>query len=455
MAVTMVFLAAAMIGGATMAWFTDSDTSEPVTMTAGTVLIEAGSSSIGSQYFDPDEAVFLYGIQARTGDIYEINVKAGKDGINRIYEGEGNYGVSYPNGLAFDDVNDRLYFATSNTELKFFDFNEGTVKKASEGLALRGMIMCATFGDGYYWFIPEDNSQHGNGKWLYRFKIDPDTGKIVSGSGKDPFVKLDEISGFPSGRLNYGDISIDYKNGIIYGSAKTMFFSYNLTTSEFKDLGTEANWLQLAYGSDGNFYGHSGDKNGTGDWYKFSFDDDGKAIMSESMFKTDVLFVDLASGYNSVWNPGDDARAEFNVKNVGTKNSYVRLKLNDYWMEYNEVSKKWVEWEHVQKDCPDGEKCPNPEGNKVVEITPSGENWEKIGGYYYYKGVLGPGEIAELSLKVHLSGPDTCNAYQGKRFVLEGMFDAIQTTNGASESSSGGWSMTFDGSKWSSVETPQ
>ena len=55
----------------------------------------------------------------------------------------------------------------------------------------------------------------------------------------------------------------------------------------------------------------------------------------------------------------------------------------------------------------------------------------------YYNGELegtyfGHGEGTDLCIKVCLNGPSTGNEFQGKRFVLTGTFDAIQTTNGAS-----------------------
>ena len=45
----VIALAAALIGGATMAWFTDSDASEPVTFTAGTLLIDIEGDNFAQQ----------------------------------------------------------------------------------------------------------------------------------------------------------------------------------------------------------------------------------------------------------------------------------------------------------------------------------------------------------------------------------------------------------------------
>lgn len=68
-----IALVAALVGGVTMAWFNDSDASGPVEFAAGTVLIEAGSSSITSQYFDASDGVFVYGVEGNSGDLYEID----------------------------------------------------------------------------------------------------------------------------------------------------------------------------------------------------------------------------------------------------------------------------------------------------------------------------------------------------------------------------------------------
>ena len=67
-----IALVAALVGGATMAWFTDSDASGSVEFAAGTVLIEAGSSSIASQYLTRAKMCSSTAFKL-VGDIYEID----------------------------------------------------------------------------------------------------------------------------------------------------------------------------------------------------------------------------------------------------------------------------------------------------------------------------------------------------------------------------------------------
>ena len=125
------------------------------------------------------------------------------------------------------------------------------------------------------------------------------------------------------------------------------------------------------------------------------------------------------------WNPGDCAWAKFNVKNVGTKNSYVRVSLSDEWMEY--VNGEWVAWVLDTDAFPD---CSS--GNVVTfNLCEGMGDWVQVGDYFYYTPILEPGDTAELCMEVCLSGPNTCNEYQGKRFVMKGSFDAIQITNNA------------------------
>ena len=59
-------LAAALVGGVTMAWFTANADLDPVEFTAGTVVVEAGTSMIfGVEYKNPEN---------QAGTLYEISV---------------------------------------------------------------------------------------------------------------------------------------------------------------------------------------------------------------------------------------------------------------------------------------------------------------------------------------------------------------------------------------------
>ena len=89
--------------------------------------------------------------------------------------------------------------------------------------------------------------------------------------------------------------------------------------------------------------------------------------------------------------------------------------MEGYWQE--KVDGEWALW--IQ----------NP---SMVTFTSNDSSWVEENGYFYYNEALEPGDTAELSLRVCLS-TEAGNEFQGKRFVLTGIFEAIQTTHGASQ----------------------
>ena len=121
MMISMMVIAmiAAMIGGATMAWFTDSGTTGDAAFAAGTVKIEAGTSMI-------------YGVEQTTGDLYEIDVATGNKWL--LYDTPPlSTNINSPNGLAYDNRYRRLYFAVyvsedpaNPSDLYFYDFASDT-----------------------------------------------------------------------------------------------------------------------------------------------------------------------------------------------------------------------------------------------------------------------------------------------------------------------------------------
>lgn len=387
-----IALVAALVGGATMAWFSDSAASEPVEFAAGTVLIEAGSSSIASQYFDPVDGIFVYGVIGNSGDLYEIDVK--NQAENRIFENPNSYTGYYPNALAFDEVNDRLYFAANKNYLWYYDFSTDELVNAGQFPQTGKEVYGATFGGGYFWYVPNGTAD------LYKVALDNE-GKIADSS---------HVTMTDNSNLAFGDIVIDYAGGIIYGSSTSFYFTYDTVSGEFKNHGKAGRDLQLAWGHDGVLYGHN---TGSRNWY---------TVIPETgtpttLFTGEYVYNDLAPGSKSYWNPGDCAWAKFNVKNVGTKNSHVRLNVSGSWQEKS--GDGWVDWTP-------------PDGNDMITITSAGTSWEEQDGYLYYNAVLEPGDTAELSLQVCFS-IDAGNDFQGKRFVITGTFDAIQTTHGASQ----------------------
>jgi len=114
------------------------------------------------------------------------------------------------------------------------------------------------------------------------------------------------------------------------------------------------------------------------------------------------------------WNPGDTTDYDVSVKSLGSKQTYVRVKLEPEW--YNGEIEA-----NVDKDN--------------VELTLA-ENWEKYwvlaDGWYYYKNILGEDDETSLLLdKVHLKGKETGNEYQGLTLKIKVEAQAVQASNKA------------------------
>lgn len=133
------------------------------------------------------------------------------------------------------------------------------------------------------------------------------------------------------------------------------------------------------------------------------------------------------------WNPGDENIRVYKIINTGTKAINLRGILTGKWYEFDTESGTWIEC-GLSLDV-------------VSFKLPAGEtNWVQDGEYFYYKPII-PGtyggdaseddRTTELVIIVCLDGPDTTNEYQGKRFIVEATFEAIQASNGAAEAS--GW----------------
>ena len=439
----VIALAAAIVGGATMAWFNDSASSSEVEFSTGTVLIEAGTSGvIKTSYFDTDsEGTYLYGVERTKGDLYEIDVLNGT--VHKFYDMPNLTpadGIVSPNGLGLDSVNKRLYFSVKRSnnlsELYFYDFNSSGITSAGNA---PGIIYGATYGEGYYWYIRDNTAD------LYRIKFNPATGMVEEGN-TDPF----KINIAGNKKFQFGDIDLDISEGVIYastsgaGGTSKEYFKYDIANEDYTPITYDANDalnLQLAFGSNGQLYGHLNPGSGIPKWYQVN-KETGK--ISEITVEGNKLFQDLASGFSKVWNPGDCDKVKYNVKNIGNKKIHVRVKLSGSWQEYRQDGDPlrwgWYEWTP-------------PPGDDVVTFSNCDNSWNKDGDYFYYKGafednkfeyILYPNQEAELCLMVCLDGPNTTNEYQGKRYVIEATFDAIQTTHGASNDAAvnGGWGWT-------------
>ena len=114
-------------------------------------------------------------------------------------------------------------------------------------------------------------------------------------------------------------------------------------------------------------------------------------------------------------NPGDTIEKEVNIENVGTKRAYIRVLLEPRWtFTDDEVLEDWG----------------------PASVDDLHDDWfEGADGNYYYENVLGLGETAPPPFaNIVFDGAEMDNEYQGARFELNVIAEAIQVTNGAVES---------------------
>ncbi len=260
------------------------------------------------------DAAIIYGIGTTTaqgtnkdndGNIYVIDPLIYDSDIifNDVWSAAG---VSqnfwwYPNALAFDEDNGRLYFSLGQNSLYFFDVETEAVVNADPDNKFNNAedVLGATFAGGSYWYVLNQSDE------LIEVKVDGDG--IVT-------VVEDPISMGSPVVLSQGDIV--FKDGVIYGSSGTGagggsnfkgFFSYDIAGDIFTVLEQDDDYraLQLAWGLDelGNkvLYGHQVED---GTWHTINLDPYGvtQVMDGDEPFVTDRL-EDLASGfvYEMIW----------------------------------------------------------------------------------------------------------------------------------------------------------
>lgn len=429
-----IMIIAAAFGAGTMAWFTAKSEAPESEFVAGTVMIEAS-------------AAMIFGVERVTGDIYEIDVLAGEKYLifNQTNQGQGGH----VNALAYDLKNQRLYYnAPTGNTLYFYDFNSESpagVLASSNGSA------GAAFGNGYYWYVPRNSND------LRRVSFNPD------GTIAEDMLFLQEFAGK---NLSFGDIAMDIRNNIIYGSAARdgtpnsqnpadrLFFAINLLTGDYQRIDEadgSPHHLQLAFGADGKLYGHAsggtankslGVDNG---WYVIDVESNNGGYsyaignQGEPLWIGTRSFNDLASNFQSNWNPGDCDRVYYRITSNGSKDIRLRMYLEGQW----DFDQGWVD-ENWDALCFSGEVKPASEeewNNFFYALSDpvtfgfcdGNDDWELVGDYYYYVGQMNPvkpGDQVEVCLSVCLTGGAT-NHFQGATYSLKGYFEAIQASNGA------------------------
>lgn len=114
------------------------------------------------------------------------------------------------------------------------------------------------------------------------------------------------------------------------------------------------------------------------------------------------------------WNPGDTTDYGVSVKSLGSKQTYVRVKLEPVWYDGDEEAEV------------------NENNVELIFGEDLEENWVLADGWYYYKEILEQNQETSLLLdKVHLKGEETDNKYQGLTLKIKVEAQAVQASNDA------------------------
>ena len=240
---------------------------------AAHAVIEKGCNPIGD----------VYGIKRNSGEVYGVDVLTGETALifTTVAPPTSNVG---PNGLAYDGGNKRFYYCdyTGTSILYFWD---GTQELVAGPLPY-GDIAAADFDDGKYYFITGPPKSDD----LYEVTFDAN-GYIAS------ITKLADIADNEHGWSFNGDIAV--RDGVLYGWGSCRhgyeFFTYNLSTpGTFATVIKTAYLasLQLAFGLDGELYGHRSASPGN----FYVIDTTTGAVGSPVCNTGGITFTDCASG---------------------------------------------------------------------------------------------------------------------------------------------------------------
>lgn len=159
---------------------------------------------------------------------------------------------------------------------------------------------------------------------------------------------------------------------------------------------------------------------GTMAW--FTDDQEVNNTFTAGTVKIEVNEGDFTSISN--WNPGDVTEKNVTVTSLGSKKTYVRVKITPEWSKF------------------EGEDMAPSADNVILHFASNyADNWAfPEDGWYYYKSILNEGEETALLLDtVELDGESTGNEYQGRTLTVKVEAEAVQASHEAYKSA---WNLT-------------
>lgn len=220
---------------------------------------------------DPlDDAIYAYDLNAQTQTLVYDPTPIDEN-------------ANYPNALAFDPVNQRIYFGTDDGRLYYHEIGSGTHVQV-EGDAVSGSFGAMAGGSWY------------NGKFYY---VENGTDQLYEVTIVADVASRTQIGTVPTSN-GYGDLAFDPANpGVFVASAgdpASVWYWYNVNDNTSGVLtrsgGTEKH-LQLAFGSNGTLYGVEAL---SGQFYSISFDLVAETVSLTMDWDSPYTFTDLASG---------------------------------------------------------------------------------------------------------------------------------------------------------------
>ncbi len=113
--------------------------------------------------------------------------------------------------------------------------------------------------------------------------------------------------------------------------------------------------------------------------------------------------------------PGSTVQKEVRVQNTGTTAAITRVKVSIKWESFTTTENIFINY--------------------------NTEDWLKKGGYYYYKGILNPGEYTtELMNNFTLDGVATNNGYKGEKGTIVVNMEMLQAGGGGESA----WGITYE-----------
>jgi|GEM_PF-3543097 len=270
----------------------------------------------------PEGEDFVFGMTRDESELWVVDVAAGEAEL--VYEtGITDGSPNWPNGIAFDEETDRLYFVADdeaeggNNALYFLDITDLDAGATHAGyLDDRGAG--ATFYDGAFWYIPHFGDDN-----LHRVTFDGD------GTIAEENIEIENFAGDEINSFAFGDLAVRPSDGVVFfhgervidGEPEQLELSkftdgmYEVIATDYPEGdensdGVFAAKYQVAFGSsDANevLYAHqtfSNDRTQQPDGSFFAIDQDTGEILQPLADDTidGLIFTDLAP---SPFGPGD------------------------------------------------------------------------------------------------------------------------------------------------------